>query len=484
MTRINTNIPSLLGAIYLNRNMSGLNTALERMASGLRLNSAKDDPAGVIVSDVLRGEITGLNDASRNVERANNIMATAEGATSGISDLLLQLKERVHAVANRADITSEEIDAAQLEIDNTIAAINQIVRSASFGGLKLLDGSLGYQTAGLSAAAISDLTVHSAPLGAAGGEVLVKVDLVTPAEKAELFFPHAATAGDVSVSFRGVDGVETLRFVAGTSSSEIVTAINSIAGTTGLTAELINGDPAQGVVIRSAGYGAKSTIAAQITSGNPADFVLEDDSGNPASSAAGVDARVSVNNSTISGDGLKVRYSNASLGFDIQLNEAWNTAGAPATTTFQITSGGALFQIGPSMGSAQQVSFGIQAVDSTHLGASSTGYLNDIISGGTCSLKSGSDPKALEAIIDAASSQITALRARIGSFQTNTLSMISDSLKQSIENVSAARSSIRDADYAVEAANATRQQILVEATRSVMALAQQVPQSVLSLLMG
>lgn len=482
MSRIYTNLPSLLSALYMERNMQALNRSLERLATGIQINSARDDPGGIITTDALRGELTGIQSAITNAERANNLMATAEGSIEGISDLLLDIQATIFEVAGDGALTDEEIEAKQLEIDSNIEAINQLVQSASFAGQKLLDGSLGYQTSGVDAAAITDLAIHKAPVGSTTGEVAVMADLLVAAERGSLIFPNAALAGDVTVRFTGPGGSEMFEFATGTTSTDVMTAINSQSEMTGLIAELVNGDPLQGVRIMTSEYGSAATVRVEVTEGNPADFALQDELGAPASADSGVDIQMNINNSLVVGQGLRCHYASASIDLEMYIAEAWNAAGPPASTGFEITSGGALFQIGQQIGADQQVSIGIPALDSSNLGRSTIGYLSDIASGGTLSLKSG-QLSAISAIVEEAAQQISAIRPRIGSFQNNTLAMAINNLKRTEENVSAARSALLDTDYAAEAARVTQQEILVEAARAAAAMAQQMPRYVLRLLM-
>ena len=482
MTRINTNVPSLVAAMYMNRNMRLLNMALERMASGLRINTAMDDPAGIIVTDVLRGELTGIQDAIGNTQRADNLMATAEGAVAGISDLLLELQQIVFEAANTGTLTGEEIDAKQSQIDNLVGAINQVVLSATFGGQNLLDGSLGYNTANVDPSAILGLAIYKAPMGSTAGELLINIQLQTAAKQGVMVFPNATVTGDVTVRLSGPESSQIYHWGAGTTSSQMVTAVNADSVRTGLVAELVDpGDPTQGMRITTIAYGSKARVSVAVTQGDLADLPFEDEYGVTAIMATGIDAEADINGSHIIGDGKVLHYVTASMNFELEITDAWNTGGVPATTDFLITSGGALFQVGPRIGAAQQVSFGIPAMDSTNLGWPSVGYLDEITSGGAKSLSSG-NLEGFKNIIDRVSKQVAEVRVRIGSFQNNTLRMANNSLQQALENISAARSQILDTDYAVETSNMIRQQVLVDATRAAMAMAQQIPQNVLSLL--
>ncbi|MBN2582943.1 MAG: flagellin, partial [Planctomycetes bacterium] len=383
MTRINTNLPSMVAAMYMNRNMAALNTALERMASGLRINSAKDDPAGIITTDVLRGELTGIQDAITNTERADNLMATAEGAIANISDLLLELQQIVYEAANAGTLTQDEVDAKQLQVDNLVASINQIVRSTSFCGQNLIDGSLGYVTQDVDPADVLGLTIYSAPVGATSGELVVNVALQRAAEQAEIYMPDYLVAGDVTVTLTGPEGPGVFQFTSGMTAPEVALEINKTSQETGLRAELADpADPTQGIRITTLNYGSDATISVSVTSGDPDDIPFEDVYGNRAIAAEGVDAEADVNGHRIVGRGKMLHYATASMDFELEITDAFNTSALPAQTDFVIASGGAMFQIGPQIGADQQVSFGIVNMDSSNLGWSSVGFLSDVVSGG------------------------------------------------------------------------------------------------------
>jgi flagellin len=150
-------------------------------------------------------------------------------------------------------------------------------------------------------------------------------------------------------------------------------------------------------------------------------------------------------------------------------------------TDFAITGGGALFQLGSTVNSNEQISLGIPSVTAASLGDSSTGFLNQIVTGGSASLVGGQAETAGQ-IVDEAISQVSVLQGKLGAFQTNTLATNVDSLQVAIENVTASDSSIRDADFAQETSNLTRAQILVQAGTSVLSTANSTPQDVLKLL--
>ena len=156
-------------------------------------------------------------------------------------------------------------------------------------------------------------------------------------------------------------------------------------------------------------------------------------------------------------------------------------AGYTGTINFNITGGGALFQLGPDVVSNQQARFGITSVNTALLGGAS-GKLFELKSGEAASL--ANDPTTAFRIVDEAITKVTQLRGRLGAFQRTTLETNIASLKDTLTNLTEAESSIRDADFAAESARLTRAQILVQSGTSVLGIANQNPQQVLALLRG
>src|SRR6186713_224293 len=117
MSRINTNVSSLIAQRVLGRNNDKLNTSLQRLSTGLKINTGKDNPAGLIASENLRAEKAGISQAIDNAERANNIIGTAEGGLAEVSSLLTELQSLVGQAANSGGLSDEELQANQLQVD-------------------------------------------------------------------------------------------------------------------------------------------------------------------------------------------------------------------------------------------------------------------------------------------------------------------------------------------------------------------------------
>ncbi|OYW17365.1 MAG: hypothetical protein B7Z55_12660 [Planctomycetales bacterium 12-60-4] len=185
MTRINTNVGSLVAQNRLSRTNAELQTTLTRLSTGLRINSGKDDPAGLIASEALRSDITSINKGISNTQRATQVIATADSALGQVSSLLNDIKGLVVEAANTGALSSDEIAANQLQVDSSLEAINRISQTTSFQGRKLLDGSLDFVSTVNSVSAIKDSRIDQANLGATGS-VSVDVSIASAAEKAAL----------------------------------------------------------------------------------------------------------------------------------------------------------------------------------------------------------------------------------------------------------------------------------------------------------
>ena len=189
MTRINTNISSLTAQTRLQRTNNELQTSLTRLSTGLRINSGKDDPAGLIASESLRSDITSLNKALSNTQRAGQIIATADSALGQVSSLLNDIRGLVTEAANSGALSDEEIAANQLQVDSSLEAINRIAQTTTFQGRKLLDGSLDFITkAGAGngfTTTVTDLQIDQANLGSTGN-VSVSVSVTSAATRASI----------------------------------------------------------------------------------------------------------------------------------------------------------------------------------------------------------------------------------------------------------------------------------------------------------
>jgi len=226
MSRINTNVSSLIAQKTLSRSNVQLQEALTRLSTGLRINSGKDDPAGLIASENLRRDITSVNKAISNTERANQLIGTADSALGQISNLLNDIRGLVVEAANTGVLSDEQIAANQLQVDSSLEAIDRISQVTTFQGRKLLDGSLDFQyTFSSGGSTVRDLEIQQANLGAAG--VLdVNILINSAATRALItntgFNPSAAVQASGTVTLTNSPGAINVTAVAGSSADGAV----------------------------------------------------------------------------------------------------------------------------------------------------------------------------------------------------------------------------------------------------------------------
>ena len=476
MSRINTNVSSLTAQLGLAQSQRTLSSTLRHLSTGLRINSGADDPAGLIASESLKSEIAGINSAVSNSQQATNVISTAEGALNEISSLLTNIKQLTVQAANTGAMSPDEIAANQLQVDSSIESVTRIANSTTFAGLHLINGNLDYLTSGVNTAQISAMGIHQAHLGN-NPFMPVQVNVLTSARTADLEFKSSAIVSSVTLEIAGNTGVQTLTFTSGTAVSAIAFAINSIGDATGVTAGMNTpGNATSGISFHSAGFGSKNFVSVVALKGT---FATVNAGGSQVERAVGRDAVATVNGAQVTGDGLSLQVNTGALDMSMTLNKNFGAG----QTSFAITGGGAMFQLGPQVNSNQQVSVGIQSVAASKLGNSAIGFLSDLSTGGSASLVGGKTEEASQ-IIEEAIGQIAVIRGRLGAFEKNTLDTNMNSLNVALENVTSSESMIADADFAKETANMTRAQILVSAGTSVLATANSTSQNVLALLQG
>lgn len=476
MARINTNVGALIAQRHLNNSFRELGGTLERLATGLRINHGKDDPAGIIVSERLRSEVGGVSQAISNSERASLIIKTAEGALDEVSNLLNDIQGLVVEAANEGALSQEEIEANQLQVDSAIASITRIANSTTFAGRYLLNGSLDYVTSGVDTSTINVLKVHGAQFGTRE-YIPVDVEIIESAQPAELRWPQGAIGSAITVEIQGEKGATTISFAANSTASAMAAAINAVSDATGVIANL-SSNPTSGFTLESDLLGSRQFVSVTLLP-DSGSFTLYDVDGSAAVRDEGRDATGTINGIATIGDGNKLTLKSATLDMEVEIDSSIGLG----STDFAITAGGALFQVGPHVNTNLQVNLGIQSMAASRLGNGEIGFLSQLLTGERYSLLSKNYAEA-ESIVAEAISQVSVLRGRLGAFEKNTLDTNINQLSITMENLMSADSAIRDADFAYETSQLTRNQVLTQSGTSALRFANQTPQLVLGLLQG
>lgn len=494
MSRINTNVPSLLAQRVLGSQNQGLVTSLERLSTGLRINRGKDDPAGLIASENLRNEKAAINSAIGNAQRAEQVVNVAEGGLQEISNLLVELQSLIGQSANEAGVSDAEKDANQLQIDSILQTIDRVANSTSFNGSKLLNGNFDYTTATAASSDLDAITINSARLSdVAGASIDVTVDVLTSAATAEVYLSTGATLvngteGSITIEVTGVDGSQQFTFASGTGQAAIISAINTFKDALGVSAAQNTANTAR-VELRSLEFGTSQFVRVKELQGttgtvSPGSIVFAANTGGTAVNDlkdTGQDATVLINGNEATTDGRTARVSTDGFDVTVTLDGTSTLNNAGQTEVFTITGGGADFNLAPKVNLAGKVSLGIQTVTTGNLGDTVTGFLSELKSGAGANVVNGDLTKG-QKIVDQSIEQISSLRGRLGAFQKNVVDATVSSLGIALENTAAAESGIRDTDFAAETASLTRQQIMSQAATQALQIANSQPQAVLALL--
>jgi flagellin len=518
MSRINTNVSSQIAQRILGQNNKTLNTTLERLSTGLRVNRGKDDPAGLIASENLRGEKTALSAAISNAERTDQLANIAEGGLQEVSNLLTDLQGLITSTANNAGLSAEEKQANQLQIDSILQTIDRVADATNFQGVKLLNGNFDFRTSAV-AGGVSAFRVNGAKI-ATNSYTDVQALITGSAQKGTLFLSTGASlnlggnTGQFTIEIAGAGGSRQLSFASGTARQSIIDAVNSFKDITGVTASTTTADNG-GIVLRSTEYGsdnfvsvkvinaagisgtgvgvftANATDAETAVSSNTISFTST--TANNGVRDAGKDVLATINGVAATTRGRTARINTDFLDVELTFNASTATRASTLgnNRAFYITGGGAEFQLAGRVNIAGKVALGIQDISARKLGGQeldpkNTGstafyYLNDLASGKNLNVVDGNLSDA-QKVVSESIRQISSLRGRLGAFQKNTVGATIRSLNVSLENSAAAESVIRDADFATETAQLTRGQILASASTNVLGIANQAPQSALQLL--
>ena len=508
MSRINTNVTSLIAQRVLVGNTQSLTSSLERLSTGLRISRGKDDPAGLIASEALRAESRGLNQAISNAERADQVSSIAEGGLQEISSLLTEVQGLVTNTANTAGLSAAEKEANQLQIDSILQTIDRVSAATSFQGLRLLNGNFDYTVSGVNSG-VATFKVNGAKLnygGSRGVNVLVSQSaqvgalLLSFGGALNLNSTVAAAATDrFVVEIGGNRGSRELSFTSGTALSTIRNTINTFTDVTGVSAALSG---TGGIRLVSTDYGSDGFVSVKVVddSGSAGSGIYQyQATANLAANTGAVTAFTAATNAvkdfgqnltaTINGInattvGKRARINTDFLDVELELTTSASQTLAPISA-FTITGGGADFQLAGNVDIGGKVSIGIGNVATREIGrkeVQNAAYtLSDLGAGKTLNVVNG-DSSIAQEVVTKAISDISALRGRIGAFQKNTVGATIRSLGVSLENSTAAESVIRDADFANETSQLTRSQILVQSATQVLQLANQSPQAVLTLL--
>ena len=458
--RINNNIEALNAQRSLQKSNSALTKSLQKLSSGYRINVAADDPAGLVISEALRAQLSGLKQAVENSQNAANMIGTVEGSLIEMNDILKSMRQLAVHAANTGTADTNQIAADQAQVDSALRTIDRIANTTKFAGKSLLNGSQAYITSGLVTTELDDVNITRAQRFQ-GADINVAINVTTSAERASAGAAIADPTSNGTLAVSGNLGTEFVEISAAMTAADLAGAINAVRENTGVYSS--------GGNVLSEGFGEDAYVKVEVVSGTAL--------GLSSSYNTGVDAAGTVNGAQFTARGLDFSVNTTFFAGEFTLASDF---GGGALTAFDVTGGGMKFQLGEQGRPNEQEYMGIESAHSTYLGSGTEGFLNSLRTGGTNDLFQ--NPEQAITIIDEAISDVSNLRARLGSFQKNTLLTNINSLNVAIENITNSESRIRDANIAMETTDFTKNQILVQTGTAMLAQANVASQSVLQLL--
>ena len=512
ITQINQNISSLTAQRNLSINGSRLSSSIEKLSSGLRINSGADDPSGLVLSELMRAQVSGLDQAQSNAQQGVNVVKTAEGALNEVNGLLRQMRNLAVSAASDSNNTDQSRSALQAQVSSALKTIDSIATRTVYGKRALLDGSAGTKTTVLDSTVVTSGSLNLAPTGqSAANAGNVSVNVTTAATKAKVDSAAlngltAASSFSAATNNAGMGaGDEVALYVNGskiniatngqntnigstTSYQNIIDSINANSQSLGVTASWDTSGANPVMSIRSNAYGSDQHVSVEYVKVTDAggNMNLSDaisGAGEDLSkTAAGVDAQATVTfqgaagaQSFAAGKGLSLVSAN---GYgSIELNEGANSA-TNKGNVLSASKGSLSFQVGIDANQIAEVN--ICDCHAASLGTGTSGAANL----GAIDISTVAGANSSLATLDKAISEVSTLRGNLGAFQTNELESQSRSLAVSRENLAASESSIRDTDFGKEMAQFTSSQVLVQSATSFLAQANNLTQNVMSLIRG
>jgi len=479
---VQTNTTSLNAQRNLGQSGLDLATSMERLSSGLRINSAKDDAAGLQISNRLTSQISGLNVAVRNAGDGISLAQTAEGALQESTNILHRMRDLSIQAANGSN-TSEDRQAIQEEVTQLQQEISRIAETTTFGDRQLLDGTFGTESfqvgansfetinMGLAAFGSSDLGSYSTDIAGDGADGYGSVG--------------AANTVTGTLEIVSSDGTDTGLGEAGASARELATAINESDSSA-------DADARTGVSLSVANFATAGSVSFELTGSNDDPIsvsaaVSVDDPGSLANEINRISGKTGITAEVVDGEVLLTSERGDDIGITNFTSAQTVTMtstdyeGTKLTDTFDLNTANPAGVATGVVRLSSPLNYTVTGSDATVSSTTTTSAELDSIDEIDVSTALGAQ-LSIE-VIDSALSFIDSNRAMMGAIQNRLESTISN-LTNVVENNSAARSRIRDTDFAAETAMLTKNQILQQAGTSILSQANQIPQAAVQLLGG
>lgn len=449
------------GQLRILNRLSAIGTRIDQNAQRLstlkRINSAADDPAGMVSSLLLQSQLAGIEGASDGLAQVRSLLATAdEGITSTVSQL--QAARTLILETAGGGLSNSEIAANQVELDSILQGIESASR-LTYGNRRLLDGSSGFTPVSVDTTKIRQVDVLSKT---SADDYSVAMNVTVAATKASDSYTDGTLVEDVTLTITGSEGTSVIQLETGATKDDIAAAFNAVTYLTGVSAAVAGAN----VNFSSTGYGSDATIRIEAASGT-----FDTTAGTVT---AGTDAVATINGQTVTGQGSRFTFSNPQATFVVDVDPAVTGA----VSTFVISGAGLNVSLGLDPSNTARI--GLPSLVSSRLGGPD-GNLSSLMSGRDNNLVTGNAATALR-IVDDALDQVLSASARVGGFQKYLVDSSASLLETMETNTQAALEDIQGTDVAVETTLLNNNRLIQQAALEALGVVNLQSSSILGLL--
>lgn len=435
---------------------SDIDESTLRLSTLKKINSSKDNPAGLVHAQQLDSSLKAIQAAMSGVVTAQGFLNTADTAASSIVTQL----EAARSLALQAaggTLNASAVAGNQTDLNAILDSIDRLSQT-DYNGTRLLDGTSGFHVTGINSNQIKDVEVQSK---ATTGDATVAINVTTTALQATKSYAGGTLGAAATVEITGPDGTTSINLANGATTQDITDAFNSVTYLTGITATRVD---ATNVTFKTADYGSAATITINPTSGSFA----------TTGTGVGRDAVATINGTSVTADGTTFNYASGNVNARIETDPS----ASGALTSFTVSGNGLEFRISADANTVSRI--GLPDLSTSSLGGA-TGKLYTLRSGQGNSLTEGQSQTALQ-IIDEALSEARLAQARMGGFNKYVLDSASSILNTQQEQLTLAYKDIMDADLAEETSRLSRNQLLKDSATQALQVSLLDNSSVLDLL--
>ena len=456
------NLPEMRSIFLFNRISYDISEIVRRLETGQRIITGKDGPSGLISRESMRTDIRGIQAAQRNTMAANELLSMTDSGLANISKMLLGDINQRDDTGLLGMIYDDTLpaDMKHQQINDVLNMIDGTIRSTTYNGQQVLNGSMGYRLSGVESGKLSNVSVSSAQFSTAKGQP-VTISVLKQAERGTIKITDFDPNEDYNLSLSGVTGNVSINLAANSyTRDDILDMVNAEKENTGVLARW----DGTNIVFETLNVGSDQSFSLNVVNGSTI-----------SNSALGKDVLAKVNGHEVVGKGQQITYYSPELTMSATIAPSMKVG---ERTQFNVA-GGMLFQLGKDVQTLSQYRMVLPSMTVSHLGGAS-GTLEDLRK---LDLNKDEDKARAYAIINEAVNMVAVQRGKIGAVQKHVLESNANNLDIQLEKVTEAEALISNADMALESSRLNRAEILAQSTMSAILYSRSFGQYILNALL-